>query len=359
MTAKEQLVLAVGPNNRLQIQSAPLPKYEKNEVLVQVQTVCLNPTDWKTLDYGMAPEGHVLGMDYSGTVVELGSEVTHVKKFDRVAGWIHGGSLKPLHGGFSQYVPVDGDNLFKIPENVTFDAAATCPVGFQTAAMGLYQNLKVPLPDSPLVEPIPILIWGGSSAVGSNSIQLAKLAGFTVVTTASPKNFQYLKSLGADYVFSYSDPNTPAEIKKLTDGKLYLAYDTISANGSTQGVLDAFGSDLEVPAGVKKISITNPVKPEELDDKAKGVDIQMGFLYTLFGKDVTVYGVHLDASAEDYAFSKKTYALLEQLLAEKKLQPLKVEVLGGLEKVSEGLDMLRQGKASAVKLAYHPQETKL
>ena len=160
-------------------------------------------------------------------------------------------------------------------------------------------------------------------------------------------------------MFSYADPQTPAEIKKVTAGKLYLAYDTISANGSTQGVLDTFGSDLEVPAGAKKISITNPVKPEELDDKAKGVDIQMGFLYTLFGKEVTVYGVHLDASAEDYAFSKKTYALLEQLLAENKIEPLKVEVLGGLEKVAEGLDMLRQGKTSAVKLAYHPQETKL
>lgn len=146
----------------------------------------------------------------------------------------------------------------------------------------------------------------------------------------------------------------------MTHGKLYLAYDTISANGSTQGVLDSFGSDVELPAGVKKkISITNPVKPEELDDKTKGVEIEMGFLYTFFGKEVTVYGVRLDASAEDYAFSKKTYALLEQLLAEKKIESLKVEILGGLEKVSEGLDLLREGKASAVKLAVHPQETKL
>lgn len=80
----------------------------------------------------------------------------------QVAGWIHGGSLKPMHGAFAQYIPVDGDNLFRIPENVTFDAAATFAVGFQTAAMGLYQNLKLPFPDSPLKEPIPILIWGGS-----------------------------------------------------------------------------------------------------------------------------------------------------------------------------------------------------
>jgi NADPH:quinone reductase-like Zn-dependent oxidoreductase len=308
----------------------------------------------------MAPEGHVLGMDYAGIVVEAGSEVTHVKKFDRVAGWIHGGSLKPMHGAFAQYITADGDNLFRIPENVTFDVAATIAVGFQTAAMGLYKDLKLPFPNSPLKEPIPILIWGGSSAVGFNSIQLAKLAGYTVIATASPKNFLYLKSIGADHVFSYADPNTPAEIKKVTGGKLYQAYDTISANGSTQGVLDSFGSDVELPTGVKKkISITNPVKPEELDDKAKGVEIQMGFLYTFFGKEVTVYGVHLEANAEDYAFSKKTYALLEQLLVENKIEALKVDILGGLEKVSEGLDLLRQGKTSAIRLGIHPQETKL
>ena len=305
------------------------------------------------------------------------SEHRLIHFFVQVAGWIHGGSLKPMHGACSQYIPVDGENLFKIPNNVTFDTAAACPVGFQTAAMGLYKTLGLPFPGSPLTEPIPILIWGGScehvfmsfclkrlnafatAAVGSNAIQLAKLAGFTVITTASPKHFQYLKSLGADYVFSYADPNTPAEIKKLTGGKLYLAYDAISASGSTQAVLDAFGSDLEVPAGRKKVSVTQPAKPDELDDKAKGVEIQACFLFTLLGKEVTFYGFHRDASAEDYDFSKKTYALLEQLLTENKIEPLKVEVLGGLEKVTEGLDMLKKGKISGVKLACHPQETKL
>jgi len=62
----------------------------------------------------------------------------------QVASWIHGGSLKPMHGAFAQYIPVDGDNLFRIPENVSFDTAATFAVGFQTAAMGLYQKLKLP-----------------------------------------------------------------------------------------------------------------------------------------------------------------------------------------------------------------------
>ena len=48
MATTEQLVLVIGPNNHLQIQSAPLPKYQKDEALIQVQTVCLNPTDCKS-----------------------------------------------------------------------------------------------------------------------------------------------------------------------------------------------------------------------------------------------------------------------------------------------------------------------
>src|ERR1700685_111332 len=80
-------------------------------------------------------------------------------------------------------------------------------------------------------------------SVGMAVIQLAKLSGLTVIATASPRNDEYLKSLGADYVFPYGDPNTPAEIKKLTNGKLYLGYDTISEKGTTQLVIDAFGSN--------------------------------------------------------------------------------------------------------------------
>src|ERR1700683_5590495 len=103
-------------------------------------------------------------------------------------------------------------------------------------------------------------------------IQLAKLSGLTVIATASPKNNEYLKSLGADYVFPYSDPNTPAEIRKLTDGKLYLGYDTISEKGTTQLVIDAFGSDSDIPIGKKK-EVVNvlPVQDGELDAKAKSV----------------------------------------------------------------------------------------
>ena len=185
---------------------------------------------------------------------------------------------------------VDGKNFFRIPEEVSFDNAASYGVAFLTASLGLYQKLKLPEPYGARDEDMtPILVWGGASrclqifaddifaealvgSVGMVVIQLAKLSGLTVITTASQKNTEYLKSLGADHVFPYNDPNTPAEIKKITNGKLYLAYDTISEKGTTQLVIDAFGSDSDIPKGKKKELINVLTVPREaLDSKADSV----------------------------------------------------------------------------------------
>ena len=190
-------------------------------------------------------------------------------------------------------------------------------------------------------------------------IQLAKLSGLTVITTASPKNAEYLKSLGADYVFPYNDPNTPAEIKKVTNGKLYLAYDTISEKGTTQLVIDAFGSNSDIPKGKKKELINLiPVPSAELDEKAESVTRYRLIAYSMLGKEITVRGVLLPANPSEYLFSIHSYDLLERLLKEKKIQHQKVKVMGGLEKVPEGFAYMKEGKNSAEKIIYHPLETR-
>ena len=191
------------------------------------------------------------------------------------------------------------------------------------------------------------------------AIQLAKLSGLTVIATASPKNNEYLKSLGADYVLPYGDPNTPAEIKKLTNGKLYLGYDTISENGTTQLVIDAFGNDQDIPKGKKK-EVVNvlPVSDDALDHKAKSVTRYNIVTYSLFGKETTAYGQHLPADPSAYVFSIHSYEMIERLLKEKKLQPQKIKVFGGLENVSDGFAYMKEGKNSAEKIIYHPLETR-
>lgn len=187
-------------------------------------------------------------------------------------------------------------------------------------------------------------------------IQLAKLSGLTVIATASPRNSEYLKTLGADHVFPYNDPNTPAEIKKLTNGKLYLGYDTISEKGTTQLLVDAFGCDPDIPTGKKKM-LVNVLPTGPLDEKAQSVTQYTLSTFSLFGKEVSSWGMLLPPNASDYAFSIHSYEMLERLLKEKKIQHQKIKVFGGLEKVPEGFAYMKEGKNNAEKIIYHPLET--
>lgn len=117
------------------------------------------------------------------------------------------------------------------------------------------------------------------------TVQLAKLSGFTVIATASAKNFELIKSLGADHVLSYSDAATPAKIKEITNNELYLAFDTVSENGTSRLVIDSLGEDSKIPAGKSKQIIT--VLPQDLGDAAQGIKIDMLSTYALFGKAVS------------------------------------------------------------------------
>src|SRR5262245_28814701 len=90
------------------------------------------------------------------------------------------------------------------------------------------------MPGTPTKEPYPILIYGGSSAMGVTGIQFAKLSGLTVVATCSPRNFDYVKSLGADAVFDYNSPTAIDDIRAFTDGKLRLAWDCISLKATAE-----------------------------------------------------------------------------------------------------------------------------
>jgi len=163
-------------NGKAEIKEVPLPQMRDDYILVKVNAVALNPTDWKHIDY-LAHENSTVGCDYAGTVVEVGSAVT--KKFskgDRIAGFAHGTSAtREEDGTFAEYAMVKGDIQIKIPDNISDEEASTLGVGISTVGQGLYQSLKLPLPSSPSKVPIWVLVYGGSTATGSLAIQFAKL----------------------------------------------------------------------------------------------------------------------------------------------------------------------------------------
>jgi NADPH:quinone reductase-like Zn-dependent oxidoreductase len=128
----------------------------------------------------------------------------------------------------------------QVPANLTLEAAATVPDNFVTAFYVIFDQLKLPIPkelpakEAPPNPDIPILVYGSGSTSGQYTIQLLKLAGYTrIITTASPKHHASLHSYGATHIIDYNSPTLIDDITKAAGGKVKLALDCISAEGTT------------------------------------------------------------------------------------------------------------------------------
>jgi len=153
-----------------------VPYLEADEVLVRVIFVAINPVDGKSAD--LSPTiGATSGCDFSGEVVARGSTVSKSMEIgDRVCGCIFGNNPDRLdNGAFSEYVAVPANLIFKIPPQLSHQAAATLGVGLSTVGMALYHALKLPVPSSSVQEPRYVLVYGGGTATGALAIQMLRL----------------------------------------------------------------------------------------------------------------------------------------------------------------------------------------
>ena len=168
-----------------------------NQVLVEVKAASVNPIDWK-LREGYLKERYdfdfpiILGWDVAGVVTEVGEHVQDFQVGDRVF-------ARPeltRYGTYAEYTVVDELLLARIPDNISFEQAASVPLAGLTAYQALFDVLEI-------MEGQKVLIHGGAGGVGTYAVQLAKLKGAYVATTASKKNHGYLSSLGADQCIDY------------------------------------------------------------------------------------------------------------------------------------------------------------
>lgn len=230
----------------LEIKDAPYTQPRENEILVKNAALAINPVDWMiqlhgtALMYNWLRYPAVLGYDLAGTVVEVGPKVSRFKVGDRVVGQAVGPDQqrnRPAEGAFQLYTVVSVNAASQIPDDMSFESAATIPLGASTAACALFQKDLLGL-QRPSLNPKPtgktVLIWGGSTSVGLSAIQLAVAAGYEVYTTASPKNFALVKRLGAAQVWDYNSPNAVAEIttalsKKTTAGAVAIGDNSAEA----------------------------------------------------------------------------------------------------------------------------------
>ena len=228
---------------RLDVGPAPYTAPGDDQIVVRNYAVAINPLDWiiqvaGNVAYRWLKYPTVLGSDVAGEVVEVGQAVTRFRVGDRVLGHAVGSdkdSNNAAEGGFQLYTVVLERMAAPIPDAMAFEDAAVLPLGVSTAACGLFQKDQLGL-RYPSANAVPtgetLLVWGGSTSVGSNAIQLAVAAGYEVITTSSPRNFEYVKSLGASQVFDYNSPTVVPDIIAAFKGRTLagaIAFGTTSA----------------------------------------------------------------------------------------------------------------------------------
>ncbi|PVH77234.1 GroES-like protein [Cadophora sp. DSE1049] len=239
---KNLAAILPSPLAQLEVTSVPYPECGDEEVIIKNHFVAINPVDWKI----QSPMGRnfnltypvILGEDVAGEVVEVGSKIK--SKFsvgDRVMAHPLGLGNGAAYGGFQLYPVLKAATVSKIPESVSFKEAAVLPLSISTAAAGLFMKstlgLEYPSTDSKISERAKgstLLVWGCSSSVGSSVVQLAHAAGYSLVTTASPSNYEYCKDLGADHVLDYHNADIVDQLISILKGrKVVGAYDAIGS----------------------------------------------------------------------------------------------------------------------------------
>ena len=220
----------------LEYGDAPEPRIRANEVLVEVRACALNHLDiWarKGLPGIDIPLPHILGNDVAGVVREVGELVTWVKGGDEVMvqpGVSCGHCEFCLSGkdnfcreydiigyrrdgGYAELVAVPGVNVFPKPTNISWEEAAALPLVTVTAWHMLVARADVQPGEN-------VLVHAAGSGVGSIAIQIAKLRGARVITTASTdEKLARARELGADDVVNYTNDEWPKEVRRLTERK--------------------------------------------------------------------------------------------------------------------------------------------
>lgn len=181
----------------LNLKEIPIPEVGEYEVLAEIHAASINPLDSKIRDgkvkllikYKMPL---ILGNDFSGVVTKVGSKVTRFKVGDE----IYGRPRESKIGTFAEYISIHENDIALKPKNLNFEEAASIPLVGLTSYQALHDILQ-------LQKGQKILIQAGAGGVGTFAIQLAKLMGAYVATTASEAGTDLVNSLGADEIINY------------------------------------------------------------------------------------------------------------------------------------------------------------
>ncbi|GIN71710.1 oxidoreductase [Bacillus sp. J14TS2] len=177
-----------GPPNVLRVMEFDDPQAGTGQVRVRIKSAGIQPFDCAVRSSGWTPPGltvsfpQILGNEFAGTIDQLGNGVTDFSVGDEVLGW-------ELMACYAEYVVVNVDQIVRKPLEMPWEEAGVITASGQTAHTAL-QELAVCKGDT-------VLIHAAAGGVGTFAVQLAKAWGATVIGTASERNHDYLRSIGA------------------------------------------------------------------------------------------------------------------------------------------------------------------
>ncbi|HKV04167.1 MAG TPA: NADP-dependent oxidoreductase [Candidatus Acidoferrales bacterium] len=182
----------------LRYEDAPRPEPTAGEVLIRVHAAGINPVDWK-VRAGFAKERlkyklpFIPGWDVSGVVASAGPGVARLRAGDEV----YSRPDISRDGSYAEYIAVKESEVALKPKSIDHLHAAAIPLAALTAWQALFDAAKLSAGQS-------VLIHGAAGGVGSFGVQFAKMKGARVIGTASKKNHEFLRSLGADETIDYN-----------------------------------------------------------------------------------------------------------------------------------------------------------
>lgn len=215
-TMKAVRIHEYGGPEVLRLEDAPIPVPAAGEVLIRVHAAGINPVDWKIREGRLRGRVEhrlplILGWDVAGVIEALGPGVTQFKIGDAVY-------ARPdiaRDGGYAEYIAVRASEVALKPKSLDFIHAAAVPLAALTAWQALFDAAK-------LAAGQRILIHAGAGGVGSHAVQFAHWKGARVIATASARNADLVRSLGADQVIDYTQVRFEDET-----GDLDVVFDTV------------------------------------------------------------------------------------------------------------------------------------
>ena len=270
---KAAVLHGAGPPDAFVLEDVPVPTVGSDEVLVKVEACGVSYRDVVERNGTYRRDvvwPAVLGLEISGTVVELGRAVQELAVGDHVCSkaFISCGACRlcrsgrettcrrrrPVKGGYAEYVALPQDAFVKVPSAIPFEVSCSLGPGAGVALNALRDTARIQIGET-------VLVTGATGGVGVPSVQIAKACGARVIAvTRSAAKREFLVGIGADEVVIAGDgENFAGEVRDLTDGEgvdivvdnvgsrvFDACFDSLAVHGRYAMVGQLFGEDISI-----------------------------------------------------------------------------------------------------------------